>query len=159
MLEKKMQHMMQCNFIARRCCFLVDINHKGRWTDIMAKLCGVANIIFTQTFLLGWKKIFEVQFEPAFCWLVCLNNKKKTRRKFVALFWFKPTEAGWLASIFGLQVEDTLHKDFGLGRWTSLFRPTKIPCRLRWLDSCQRVTILEPRAVFFTSHKVGPNEV
>ena len=60
--------------------------------------------------LVGLKKIFEVQFEPPFFWVGMPQQKEKETEKVCGpFFWLKPTEAGWLASIFGLQVEDTLH--------------------------------------------------
>jgi len=58
MLEKKMQHMMQCGFIARRSCL-------GWPTDL----------------LVGLKKFFEVQFEPPFFWVGMPQQKEKDTEK------------------------------------------------------------------------------
>ena len=161
---------MQCDFIARRSCLGWPTSSSPRPS------CWVEEIL--------WSPVQTTIF-----W-VGMPQQKETEKVCGPFFgWKQRKQVDW-ASIFGLQVEDTLHfccfpsniaiiqssqsgnhflsvsllqirntsKDFGLGRWTSLFRPTKIRSRLRWLDSYQRVTILEARAIF-TSHKVGPNEL
>ena len=75
----------------------------------MAKLCGVANIIFTQTLLLGWKNSLKSSSNHHFLGWYASTKRKRHGESLWPFFWLKATEVGWLASIFGLQVEDTLH--------------------------------------------------